>query len=195
MLKAALACVILTVTGFVNAGLIVNGDGKLTGATDIFIAGELYDVSFVDGTCVSLFDGCDRTSDFLWRDIDSSYLASQALIEQVFLDSSEGLFDSSPELTRGCEDSLLCNVYTPWNSRNNGTDVLVRIATNWEEGLRVDGSRAGDSRNKSDNTLAQSTKTWAVWSISIKKVPEPSTFAIFALGIIGLASRRFKKQS
>lgn len=27
------------------------------------------------------------------------------------------------------------------------------------------------------------------------KVPEPSTFAIFALGVIGLASRRFKKQS
>jgi hypothetical protein len=26
-------------------------------------------------------------------------------------------------------------------------------------------------------------------------IPEPSTFAIFALGIIGLASRRFKKQS
>jgi hypothetical protein len=28
-----------------------------------------------------------------------------------------------------------------------------------------------------------------------KKVPEPSTLAIFALGMIGLASRRFKKQS
>jgi hypothetical protein len=27
------------------------------------------------------------------------------------------------------------------------------------------------------------------------EVPEPSTLAIFALGIIGLASRRFKKQS
>lgn len=29
----------------------------------------------------------------------------------------------------------------------------------------------------------------------ISKVPEPSTLAIFALGMIGLASRRFKKQS
>ena len=27
------------------------------------------------------------------------------------------------------------------------------------------------------------------------QVPEPSTLAIFALGMIGLASRRFKKQS
>ncbi len=31
--------------------------------------------------------------------------------------------------------------------------------------------------------------------IKTQEVPEPSTLAIFALGIIGLASRRFKKQS
>ncbi|WP_232771345.1 PEP-CTERM sorting domain-containing protein [Colwellia sp. 12G3] len=30
---------------------------------------------------------------------------------------------------------------------------------------------------------------------SVEAVPEPSTLAIFALGIIGLASRRFKKRS
>ena len=30
---------------------------------------------------------------------------------------------------------------------------------------------------------------------NVSKVPEPSTLAIFALGMIGLASRRFKKQS
>ena len=31
--------------------------------------------------------------------------------------------------------------------------------------------------------------------LDVTDVPEPSTFAIFALGMIGLASRRFKKQS
>ena len=30
---------------------------------------------------------------------------------------------------------------------------------------------------------------------SVSSVPEPSIFAVFALGIIGLASRRFKKKS
>jgi len=36
---------------------------------------------------------------------------------------------------------------------------------------------------------------WAVQSGDVAKtVPEPSTLAIFALGMIGLASRRFKKQ-
>jgi hypothetical protein len=43
-------------------------------------------------------------------------------------------------------------------------------------------------RSGVDFTLAQ--------ALSFKKdVPEPSTLAIFALGMIGLASRRFKKQS
>jgi len=38
---------------------------------------------------------------------------------------------------------------------------------------------------------------WNIDDVSISgvKVPEPSTLAIFALGMIGLASRRFKKQS
>jgi hypothetical protein len=34
-----------------------------------------------------------------------------------------------------------------------------------------------------------------VWLYRTVDVPEPSTLAIFALGMIGLASRRFKKQS
>jgi hypothetical protein len=38
---------------------------------------------------------------------------------------------------------------------------------------------------------------WAVDNVVINdnvSVPEPTTLAIFALGIMGLASRRFKKQ-
>ena len=31
--------------------------------------------------------------------------------------------------------------------------------------------------------------------VDVPDVPEPSTFALFAMGMIGLASRRFKKQS
>lgn len=32
-------------------------------------------------------------------------------------------------------------------------------------------------------------------AVSYDEVPEPTTLAIFALGLMGLASRRFKKQS
>jgi len=42
---------------------------------------------------------------------------------------------------------------------------------------------------------AGSYATWSYVANSTNQVPEPSTLAIFALGMIGLASRRFKKQS
>ncbi|MFT5297631.1 MAG: hypothetical protein ACI9YH_003667 [Colwellia sp.] len=50
--------------------------------------------------------------------------------------------------------------------------------------------RYGAGTDKLDNTLLN---TFLV--MESVQVPEPSTLAIFALGMIGLASRRFKKQS
>jgi hypothetical protein len=43
--------------------------------------------------------------------------------------------------------------------------------------------------------FAANISTWLDTPIATTDVPEPSTLAIFALGMIGLASRRFKKQS
>jgi hypothetical protein len=42
---------------------------------------------------------------------------------------------------------------------------------------------------------SQSNDNSGMWVYRSVAVPEPSTLAIFALGMIGLASRRFKKQS
>jgi hypothetical protein len=47
-----------------------------------------------------------------------------------------------------------------------------------------------------ERALAIRSSTQGVWDVTeVVKVGEPSTLAIFALGMIGLASRRFKKQS
>ena len=51
----------------------------------------------------------------------------------------------------------------------------------------------GNGRTEFDNMVTRSY-AWAVQSGDVaKEVPEPSTLAIFVLGFIGLASRRFKK--
>ena len=49
-------------------------------------------------------------------------------------------------------------------------------------------------RDKTGNIFDDVRVTTVSTSVATS-VPEPSTFAIFALGIMGLASRRFKKQS
>jgi len=85
-------------------------DGELVGAFDVVVAGTLYDVSFEDGTCADLFDGCDEVSDFPFPTSSAANGASFALLAQVLL----GAYDEDPELTRGCENLATCTLTTPY---------------------------------------------------------------------------------
>ena len=59
--------------------LQINGIGILTGATDVDVDGTLYDVQFLDGSCISLFDGCDNaTDDFAFTTNADALVAAQA---------------------------------------------------------------------------------------------------------------------
>ena len=57
--------IVLEVTaGMYPVELILDGNGKLAGAKNLLVEGNLFNVSFVDGTCASVFSGCDSPSDF-----------------------------------------------------------------------------------------------------------------------------------
>jgi hypothetical protein len=79
--------------------------GELFGAEDVDINGILYDVAFRDGTAIDLYEGADENSDFPFTNLssinDNSLVitANQALLDQVFIDSPLGAFDSAPNLT------------------------------------------------------------------------------------------------
>ena len=53
--------------------LNVDGGGNLLGASNVDIGGVLYNVEFVDDSCINVFDGCDEEIDF-----DFSSLAEAA---------------------------------------------------------------------------------------------------------------------
>ena len=59
--------------------------GQLVGASGVDVDGTLYDVEFVDGTCVDLFNGCDESSDFMFTTEAAALMASQALLDQVLI--------------------------------------------------------------------------------------------------------------
>ena len=106
-LAAALSALFLA-QGAAAATLQVTGDGILIGARGVTVDGALYDVTFLDGSCVAAFGECDSEDDYSVS-FAAAELFAQALLDQVFL----GVFDTDPERTRGCsgfDGSQLCYV-------------------------------------------------------------------------------------
>jgi hypothetical protein len=96
------------------ATLLVNGSGKLTGAQGVNVSGNLFDVTFQDASCNTVFPGC---SGFAFSsDLTMAGIAAQALLDQVFLDVAAGAFETHPELTLGCSNNISGTAFVPYAS-------------------------------------------------------------------------------
>jgi hypothetical protein len=151
--------------------LVVDSGGQLVGATEVNVNGTAYDVTFVDGTCTEVFDGCDTAAKFTFQSQTEADQASQALLDTVFLDGATGNFDSDPTLTAGCSN-IVCAVVTPWGL--SGTDVVLSGANNWVDELS-DGV-SGYQRDPLQTTTPIDTLVHSVWTITgTEVVPEPAS--------------------
>ena len=177
-IMGALVCLVLSASGASAATLNVVG-GQLLGASGVIVDGDSYNVEFLDGTCISLYSGCDSTSDFTFQSQAAANLASQALLDQVFLDGVD-LFDSDPELTAGCQSTLLCAAHTPYGVAAGF--VSSSAAENFQPSGGTEAVVPRDFAVSNDLT-GSSFYTYAVWAV----VPEPSTAILMGLGLLGLA--------
>ena len=108
--------------------------------------------------------------------------ASQALLDQVFIDGGAGQFDSAPELTFGCTSILSCLTITPYSPLNANV-VLAQTATN---NYLSQPDYAVGSRWRIDYDTTGNRGVFAVWSV----VPEPHSALLIAFGLAGLGWRR-----
>jgi len=191
-LKAIFAGVILSVSCLANAGIITYS-GDLTD-------GSLQTSGGLEYLDYQLFDTWDV--DHLWTfDVnagDNVTITARRLTD----------FDTVMLIWEGTETDT--SAITSW-----GTDTLNMTLIGYADDELSPNipSVIGCCGDPQYNGVAATTATWTVGVFALGgqqgvehfynvqatgssvSVPEPSTLAIFALGMIGLASRRFKKQS
>ena len=196
-LLAVLFFALTVMSGGAGAATLNVIGGILHGASGVDVGGTLYDVEFVDGTCIGLLSGCDEPSDFTFQSEAQAQAASSALFEQVFVDGLLGQFDSAPELTRGCEtgDSY-CAVITVFDLNSIGhINVQARNLDpftwhNHPAQIEVFGDLmiTDCCWDRGHDHSVDGDVTFAIWAVAI--VPEPNTALLLGIGLAGLAARK-----
>ena len=175
--------------GTAHAALLqVDAGGELTGATGVVVGGATYDVTFVEGTCISVFTGCNEPADFPFgTDGLTALHAAQALLDQVFIDGPAGPFDTQPARTFGCEGEGVCAALTPFGSVAHDSDaVALNIFLESADTVLLQNDFTGD-------TAGDAEAVWARWSPAVQAVPEPSAFACLGVGLLALAWARRRR--
>ena len=169
--------------------------GELVGATGVDVGGVLYDVAFLEGTCVDLYDGCDELSDFTFQTLEDAELAARALQDQVLLDGVAGNFDSVPTLTAGCSGAF-CGTAFPYGFPSP-TEVSVVSAVNQDtEPGDFFGNGPTSRTFDSGSDMLHILTTFAVWTPTATGPPAvpltawPAAFPVLVFGLLRLRRLR-----
>lgn len=187
LFKYAATALLATAAPASAATLIIDGNGILTGATGVNVGGALFDVEFIDGTCVSLFSGCDQNTDFALNSLGSRPdVAGQALLDQVLI----GVFDTNPELVRGCSNTSFCQIDIPTQTGAPG-NFFGGFLQN-DTGLNSDVAGIVQYSVNRDTGANRPAETFARFTPQVGAIPEPGTWAMMLLGfgVIGALMRR-----
>lgn len=180
-----LLAAVLVVLGFARSAnadpvLLVNGSGILTGAQNVNVGGTLYDVRFVEGTCIEVFGGCDAGSDFTFATFEDAAVAANALLGQVFV----GKFDRHPELTLGCTDPSQCFPAIPAEITPAGLVVSGAVAYN----SAVDKLLTNFNFLTDYDTRTDKQAVWVEFTAA-QPVPEPSSLVLVGSGLVVVMRR------
>lgn len=166
--------------------------GQLMGASGVDVGGTLYDVQFVDGSCVALFDGCDAASDFTFTTAADAIAASQALLDVVFIDGVAGLFDTNPNLTNGITGATFAFVSTPYEATLTGVNVYS--AANYAPSVGAADAVFFFPISSVTDTTAEPNAVYADWQKSVADVPLPAGGVLLLSALGGIAALRRRKK-
>jgi hypothetical protein len=151
------------------------------------VDGISYDVEFLDGTCIALYNGCDDVSDFTFQTSGAANVAANALLDQVFLPGAGGFGgQQSNSQTNGCRTGgAACELYTPYGFFEAELNLGVAGAHN-VTGVDLQFVVLEAIQREFDTSPETNVDTvFAVWSVGV--VPEPGTGLLMGLGLLGLS--------
>lgn len=202
MLKALVVGLALSVSNLANAGLI---EYTYDGSYDVVVDSEFgsqFDINIADNYIITdLNVQIQLENEFLgdldqlfWSDLDiwltnGTTTVSLAVGHWIDQDDEFGKFsvtfdDEAQGFLPAVGDAI--GAWKPNNEDGSTLSDFDGQTTNGLWSLLFDDYFLSDEGDKLVDFKL---------SVTTVEVPEPSTFVIFALGIMGLASRRFKKQS
>jgi hypothetical protein len=203
VLKVTLTIVMLMAASNAKAGLIYTiENARLVGVSGVELNGLSYDVRF-GHSCLTMYNGCDASL-FAFSDIDQSVAAlnalyNQALRNDVMINGVEYDFDTNTQLLFSIDTIGFAEIWVPYaTTASNAISVWginAGAINDWRiasTNYNIEKSYGfGDARGPGDRTYMVFTE----WSLTSSQVPESSTLAVFAVGLMALASRRFLKKS
>lgn len=128
--------------------IVLDSEDRIAGISCLDVGDAWYEVTFADGTCVDLFDGCDALEDFGNHSDEELRLTLRNI---ALLLISENVF---PEDILGCGGAA-CSIHHP---RNIVSPTLVGAwATNYPNS---EGYSSLSSRGVNEDTSANDERTW-----------------------------------
>ena len=174
-LKAACLSVAMVVCSAASAGLITGTDIEIEAKSVSYIEFELTGTGEINWSLTGLPDGSEHFADFGYNYalFEGSFGSFGSILEH---DTTSGLIKELDETYTAGIYTFAVGIFTM-----SETEARTGVAsTPIIETQLYDFSLSGDT------LVSNQLPT---------PVPEPTTLAVFALGLIGLASRRVKKQS
>ena len=198
MIKRALAlvCLLTSSISSFSATLIID-NGVLNGASGVQILGKLYDLSFIEtGSCITNFNGCNDPNEW-YTDTTGGVspnawgnAAADALLEQVFIDSPEGNFDSDLSVTAGWERGAHDVIYyIPLTTTPSNSHLTIAYVRNYSLSSGVEDFTGLSNTPKTQH--AGGSAAWAIFTPT--PVPIPSAAWLFGSALIGIAGIKLKK--
>jgi len=194
MLKAALAGLVLSISGFANAGLIINindnggfAEFSLSGSDVLTSSGLMYNGFWISAGAIPNIWATPGDNAFQITSGFGSHTfgGNNVAINDLWRGHNSGINSYALGLRGGSPNTQLAGT----SISISGVFLTNMAFSNFNTGFYTT-SLLGPHGSKA--TLRDGITLNIGNQI---QVPEPSTLAIFALGIMGLVSRRFKKKS